>query len=71
MNLDRCIRILLTTLSKKYKITIIEVTVANDGIISKSYRVSYVHLETINEDIPLREEFRNKKDLVKWLMELQ
>lgn len=71
MSLDRCIRILLTTLSKKYKITIIEVTVANDGIVSKSYRVSYVNLETINEDIPSREEFKSKRDLVKWLMELQ
>lgn len=71
MNLDRCIRILLTTLSKKYKITIIEVTVANDGMVSKSYRVSYVHLETINEDIPSKEEFRSKRELVKWLMELQ
>ena len=71
MSLDRCIRILLTTLSKKYKITIIEVTVANDGIVSKSYRVAYVQLETINEDIPSREEFKSKRDLVKWLMELQ
>lgn len=71
MNLDRCIRVLLTTLSKKYKFTIIEITVANDGKINKNYRVSYVHLETIKEDIPLKEEFKNKRDLVKWLMGLQ
>ena len=31
MNLDKYIRIALTNLSKKYKITIIEITVAKDG----------------------------------------
>lgn len=70
MNLDKYIRISLMNLSKKYKITIIELTVAKDGNISKTFRVSYELLN--NEDtLPIKEEFRSKRDLVRWLMCLQ
>lgn len=70
MNLDKYIRISLMNLSKKYKITIIELTVAKDENVSKTFRVSYELLN--NEDtLPMKEEFRSKRDLVRWLMCLQ
>ena len=70
MNLDKYIRIALMNLSKKYKITIIEITVAKEEKIIKTFRVSYKLLNE-QEDFPLNEEFKNKRELVRWLMCLQ
>lgn len=67
MSLDKCIRILLLTLSGKYKITIIELTIAKDGKISKTFRVSYELLNN-QDEFPAKEEFKSKRDLVRWLM---
>ncbi len=67
MNLDKYIRMALTNLSKKYKITIIEITFAKEEKISKNYTVSYEELnsEKIN---PQKIVFKNKKSLVSWLL---
>lgn len=67
MNLDKCIRILLTKLSEKYKVTLVEIIVAKEGKISKSYSVSF---EENNENKLYRhtERFKNKRELVSWLI---
>ena len=70
MSLDKYIRILLTNLSKIYKITIVELTVAKDGKVNKTFRVSYEKIKD-EHDFPSKEEFRSKRELVRWLMCLQ
>lgn len=67
MNLDKYIRMALTNLSKKYKITIVEITFAKEEKINKNYTVSYEELnsEKIN---PQKIVFKNKKSLVSWLL---
>nr|DAQ70790.1 MAG TPA: protein of unknown function (DUF3861) [Caudoviricetes sp.] len=67
MNLDKCIRILLTKLSEKYKVTLVEIIVAKEGKISKNYSVSF---EENNENELYRhtERFKNKRELVSWLI---
>lgn len=67
MNLDKYIRMALTNLSKKYKITIVEITFAREEKISKNYTVSYEELnsEKVN---PQKIVFKNKKSLVSWLL---
>lgn len=67
MNLDKCIRILLTKLSEKYKVTLVEIIVAKEGKISKNYSVSF---EENNESKLYRhtERFKNKRELVSWLI---
>ena len=67
MNLDKYIRIALTNLSKKYKITIIEITVAKDGKVGKNYSVSYEELHSDEID-PEKENFNSKRELVSWLL---
>lgn len=66
MNLDKYIRIKLTELSKKYDISVVEVTKATDGIIGKSYTVNFKEKsdDAINEQM----HFYNKRKLVSWLM---
>lgn len=67
MSLDKYIRVLLTSLSKKYKITIIELTTTKNEKINKTFRLSYQLLN--NEDAyPIKEDFKSKRDLVRWLM---
>ena len=69
MNLDKYIRIALLNLSKKYKITIIELTTAKNEKISKTFRVSY---QLLNSDsLPDKKDFKNKRELVGWLMCLE
>lgn len=70
MNLDKYIRIALTDLSKKYKITIIELTIAKNQKVSKIFKVSY-ELFNNKTEISTRKEFKNKRELVRWLMCLQ
>lgn len=70
MSLDKYIRILLTNLSKIYKITIVELTVAKDGKVNKTFRVSYEKIKD-EYDFPSKEEFGSKRELVRWLMCLQ
>lgn len=67
MNLDKCIRMLLTKLSEKYKVTLVEIIVAKEGKISKNYSVSF---EENNENELYRhtERFKNKRELVSWLI---
>lgn len=67
MNLDKYIRIALTNLSKKYKITIIEITVAKDGKVGKNYSVSYEELHS-DKIYPEKENFNSKRELVSWLL---
>ena len=67
MNLDKCIRILLTKLSEKYKVTLVEIIVAKEGKISKSYSVSFEEIEE-NELYRHTERFKNKRELVSWLI---
>mgnify|MGYP000233560900 FL=1 len=67
MNLDKCIRILLTKLSEKYKVTLVEIIVAKEGKISKSYSVSFEENEE-NELYRHTERFKNKRELVSWLI---
>lgn len=70
VNLDKYIRIALTNLSKKYKITIVEITVAKEERVNKTIRATYVLIANEN-DYPLSKEFKNKRELVRWLMCLQ
>lgn len=70
MSLDKYIRISLINLSKIYKITIVELTVAKNGKISKTYRVSYEKIKD-EYDFPSKREFKSKRELVGWLMCLQ
>ncbi len=67
MNLDKCIRILLTKLSEKYKVTLVEIIVAKEGKISKSYSVSFEENDE-NELYRHTERFKNKRELVSWLI---
>lgn len=67
MNLDKYIRIALTNLSNKYKITLIEITVAKDGKVNKNYSVSYEELNS-DEIYPEKENFNSKRELVSWLL---
>lgn len=67
MNLDKYIRMALTNLSKKYKITIIEITFAKEEKISKNYTVSYEELNSKKIN-PQKIVFKNKKSLVSWLL---
>ena len=67
MNLDKYIRIALTNLSNKYKITLIEITVAKDGKVNKNYSVSYEELNS-DEIYPEKEKFNSKRELVSWLL---
>ena len=67
MNLAKYIRIALTNLSNKYKITLIEITVAKDGKVNKNYSVSYEELNS--DEIYLKKEiFKSKRELVSWLL---
>lgn len=67
MNLDKYIRIMLTKLSKKYKVTIVEIIVGKNEKLSKNYTVS---LERIyrNKLYKTTERFNSKRQLVSWLM---
>lgn len=67
MNLDKYIRIALTNLSKKYKITIIEITIAKEVKTSKNYSVSYEELHS-DEICPEKKVFKSKRELVSWLL---
>ena len=67
MNLDKCIRILLTKLSEKYKVTLVEIIVAKEGKISKNYSVSFED-NNDNELYRHTERFKNKRELVSWLI---
>lgn len=68
MNIDRTIDMLLIKLSKKYKISIVEVRKYNDEFnrVTKSYTVNYENIKdeySYNE----RESFKSKRALVSWL----
>lgn len=67
MNLDKYIRIMLTKLSKKYKVTIVEIIVGKNEKVSKNYTVS---LERIYRDklYKTTEKFNSKRQLASWLM---
>lgn len=67
MNLDKCIRIMLTKLSKKYKVTIVEITVGKKEKLSKNYTVSLERTYK-NELYKTTERFNSKRQLVSWLM---
>ncbi len=68
MNLDKCIRILLMTLSQSYKIKLVEFTLAENGRLSKSFNVTCKEINTNNKAVVKTEKFRSKRDLVSWLM---
>lgn len=67
MNLDKYIKIMLMNLSKKYKVTIVEIIVGKDGKVSKNYSVSFEQ-EDEGEISRHNERFKNKRELVSWLM---
>lgn len=66
MNLDKYIKIQLMILSKKYDISVIEVTKATEDKISRSYTVNIREKQedAINEQM----HFNSKRNLVSWLM---
>lgn len=66
MNLDKYIRIQLMVLSKKYDISVVEVTKVKDEKFSKSYTVNIKEKkdDSFNEQM----HFGNKKNLVSWLL---
>lgn len=70
MNLNKYIRISLINLSKKYIITIIEITTAKNKKISKLYRVNYKKRYS-KKALAQSIEFRSKRELALWLMELK
>lgn len=65
MNLDKRIRIILSILSDRYKVTILEITVAKNKKISKSVKIT---CQSIKSKKVIRETFKSKRDLVRWLM---
>lgn len=67
MNLNKFINISLLKLSKKYKITIVKITVAKEEKISRTYSVSYYELEDAEQET-VKETFYNKRSLARWLM---
>ena len=67
MNLDKYIRVMLMMLSKKYKVTIVEIIVGIDGKVSKNYSVSFEQ-DNEGEMSKHTERFKNKRELVSWLM---
>ena len=67
MNLNKFINISLLKLSKKYKITIVGITVAKEEKISRTYSVSYYELEDAEQET-IKETFYNKRSLARWLM---
>lgn len=69
MNLDKYIKIQLMILSKKYDISTVEVIKAKDGTISKSYTVNLK--EKQEEALNTQHHFKNKRELVSWLMKLK
>lgn len=66
MNLDKYIRIQLMILSKKYDISVVEVTKAKEDGLSKSFTVNIK--ERQEDSINKQMHFKNKKQLVSWLM---
>lgn len=66
MNLDKYIRIQLMMLSKKYDISVVEVTKAKEDGLSKSFTVNIK--ERQEDSINKQMHFKNKKQLVSWLM---
>lgn len=69
MRLDNYIRIQLTVLSKKYDISVVEVTKGKDNRVSKSYTINYKNKET--KELNKQKRFCSKKELVSWLMCLE
>lgn len=67
MNLDKYIRIMLTKLSKKYKVTIVEIIVGKKEKINKSYTVS-LERKYRKKLYKTTERFNSKRQLVSWLM---
>lgn len=67
MNLNKFIRIKLTELSKKYDVTLIEIQVAKEEKISKSFRITLKPLYD-EDDEEIRESFSSKQKLVSWLL---
>ena len=65
MNLDKYIRMALTNISKKYKITIIEITFAKEEKISKNYTVSYEELNSEKKLLELQDRLKKTQDKVK------
>jgi len=66
MNLDKYIRIQLMILSKKYDISVVEVTKAKEDGLSKSYTVNIK--EKTEDALNERMHFNSKRNLVSWLM---
>lgn len=65
MNLDKSIRISLSILSNRYKITILEITVAQDKKINKNFKMT---CQNIKSKKVIKESFKSKRDLIRWLM---
>ena len=68
MNIDRMIDMNIIRLSSKYKISIVETRKYNDEFKrgSKSYLVNYQEHKEYSYNI--QERFKNKKELVSWLV---
>lgn len=64
MNLNKYIRIMLTQISKKQKIQLVTIESGREGKVYKKYNLK---LE-LNDDWI---EFKNKKELVKYLMTIK
>lgn len=67
MSLDKYIRIMLIKLSKKYKVTIVEIIVGKKEKINKSYTVS-LERKYRKKLYKTTERFNSKRQLVSWLM---
>ncbi len=67
MNLDKCIRIMLTKLSKKYKVTLVEIIVGKKERINKSYTISLERTYR-NKLYKTTKRFNSKRQLVSWLI---
>ena len=65
MNTNKYIKMLMINLSRKYSISLIEITTVKRKKIKKSYSFNYKLKKgkTINK----KETFYNKRDLLRWL----
>lgn len=66
MNLNKCIKILLTKLSQKYDVSLIEIHSVRNGEIKKIYKIILDPAD--KEQKIIKESFYSKKQLVSWLL---
>lgn len=69
MNINNAIKIKMIQLSKKYNISLVELTTAIDNKLSKTYLFNYKPIKGRGKNIKMT--FHSKRDLASWLICLE